>query len=439
MIPNRRAAFHTLGCKLNFAETSTLARDLEESGYARVEFKEQADVYVINTCSVTEQANRKCRNAVSRALRRNPEAKVVVVGCYAQLKPEEITKIPGVDLVLGASEKFKLANHLESIEEKQDATAMVERISKAKDFFPSYSLGERTRSFLKIQDGCDYFCAFCTIPLARGKSRNTSVSETVEKAQEVITKGAKEIVLTGVNIGDFGQGKGESFYDLIQELDKLQELQRIRISSIEPNLLSNDIIEFVSKSERFMPHFHIPLQSGTDELLTAMKRKYDRALYTSRVEKIRALMPHACLGVDVIVGFPGESDQKFEETFTYLQELDVSYLHVFTYSERPNTAAVQMEGVVPAEKRAERSKRLRVLSRKKKEHFYRQFESAEVEVLFEDSEIDGTIQGYSKNYLRVALPFDEKLVNQSIHLKLGSLSSDLIYSTQNTSELESIG
>ncbi|MDA9819860.1 tRNA (N(6)-L-threonylcarbamoyladenosine(37)-C(2))-methylthiotransferase MtaB [Salibacteraceae bacterium] len=438
MIPNKRAAYHTLGCKLNFAETSTLARDLEESGYARVGFDERADVYVINTCSVTEQANRKCRNAVGRALRRNPEAKVVVVGCYAQLKPDEITKIPGVDLVLGASEKFKLAEHLENIEKNGSATAMVERISKAKDFFPSYSMGDRTRSFLKIQDGCDYFCAFCTIPLARGKSRNATVSETLEKAREVVAQGAKEIVLTGVNIGDFGQGKGGSFFDLVKALDEIEGIERIRISSIEPNLLSDDIIEFVSKSKRFMPHFHIPLQSGSDELLHSMKRKYDQALYTSRVKKIKSSMPNACIGVDVIVGFPGENNEKFEETFEYLKELDVSYLHVFTYSERPNTAALQLEGVVPMEKRSERSKRLRILSRKKKEHFYRQFEGQEVEVLFEDSENEGMIQGYSENYLRVELPFDAKLANQSIKLKLAELNSDLVYSSLYSPSFESI-
>jgi threonylcarbamoyladenosine tRNA methylthiotransferase MtaB len=435
MILNRRAAYHTLGCKLNFAETSSIARDLEGEGFARVGFDEVADLYVINTCSVTELANRKCRNAVSRALRRNPEASVVVVGCYAQLKPEEITEIPGVDLVLGASEKFNISKHLEELDRGEKGVAKVERISKARDFFPSYSMGDRTRSFLKIQDGCDYFCAFCTIPLARGKSRNADIESTVLKAKEVIENGAKEIVLTGVNIGDFGQGKGETFFDLIRALDELEGLERFRISSIEPNLLSNEIIDFVSKSKKFMPHFHIPLQSASDELLISMKRKYDQKLYTSRVETIKKKMPHACIGVDVIVGFPGETDEIFEQSFDYIKDLDVSYLHVFTYSVRPNTLAIQLEGVVPNEKRAERSKRLRVLSNKKKEYFYRQFEGQEVEVLFEETDVDGFIQGYSNNYLRCQLPFDSKLVNTVQKVRLEKLNSELVFESKIPEEI----
>ena len=344
------AAYYTLGCKLNFSETSTISQSLTDSGYAKVEFDSGADVYVINTCSVTESANKKCRNIVRKALNYNPEAFVVVIGCYAQLKPQEIADIKGVDLVLGANEKFNVGDYLNDLHKRPEAQILANEIKETKEFVPGFSTTDRTRSFLKIQDGCNYFCSFCTIPLARGRGRNASIKDTLEKANELAKTDVKEVVLTGVNIGDFGYGTEENFFGLIQELDKIEDVERFRISSIEPNLLSNEIIEFVSKSQRFVPHFHIPLQSGSDVLLKSMRRRYDSSLYVSRVEKIKELMPDACIGVDVIVGFPGETDELFLETYNYLNELDISYLHVFTYSERPGTlAAKKMIDDVPFE------------------------------------------------------------------------------------------
>ncbi len=408
-----------MGCKLNFSETSTIARDLEEAGFARVDFDEQADVYVINTCSVTDNADKKCRNIIRKAKRINPNSFVVVIGCYAQLKPQEIADIEGVNLVLGANEKFNLPKHLEKLSPDVENKHISGRIGAVRDFYPSFSKGDRTRTFLKIQDGCDYFCSFCTIPLARGKSRNASIQETLKQAREAISAGAREIVLTGVNIGDFGQGGEENFFQLIKSLDQLEGLDRFRISSIEPNLLSDEIIEYVSSSDKFMPHFHIPLQSGNDELLIAMKRKYDRALYTSRVEKIKTLMPHACIGVDVIVGFPGETEGHFLDTYEYLNNLPISYLHVFTYSERANTVAPKMEDTVEWSVRLERSKRLRILSQKKKAAFYNSQEGTAQRVLIEDLEEDGYRFGFTENYVKVRLDAKSTQANEILEVELG--------------------
>jgi threonylcarbamoyladenosine tRNA methylthiotransferase MtaB len=361
-------AYHTLGCKLNFSETSTIARSLDEEGYAKIHFDNGADIYVINTCSVTEQADKKCRNIVRKALSFNPNALVFVIGCYAQLKPKEIASIEGVDFVLGANEKFNISKYLTNPKKNIDTVIKNKHIKETNTFIPGYSLGDRTRSFLKIQDGCNYFCSFCTIPLARGKSRSGTIEQTLLKAKELANENVKEVVLTGVNIGDFGNGSNENFYELIQELDKIEEIDRFRISSIEPDLLNSRIINFVSQSTRFVPHFHIPLQSGSDELLKKMRRRYNTQLYRERIELIKHLMPDACIGADVIVGFPGESDEEFNKTMDFLIELPLSYLHVFTYSERANTTATRMKDIVPIATRKERSKQLRNLSEKKKSH-----------------------------------------------------------------------
>ncbi|MFT5920065.1 MAG: threonylcarbamoyladenosine tRNA methylthiotransferase MtaB, partial [Granulosicoccus sp.] len=363
-----RVAFHTLGCKLNFSESSTIARQLVNEGFERVDPKEVSDVYVINTCSVTEKADSQCRSIVRQCLRKNPNAFVAVIGCYAQLKPESIVSIPGVDVVLGANEKFNLSKYLGDLEKKTEVGIHSCEIKDVKEFVPSFSSADRTRTFLKVQDGCDYFCSFCTIPLARGRSRSTSIAETLKEAELAATSGVKEIVLTGVNIGDFGAGTDENFLGLAKELDNINDVDRFRISSIEPNLLSNEIIDFVSTSNKFVPHFHIPLQSGNDELLSRMRRRYDSSLYKSRIERIKEVMPDACIGVDVIVGFPGETEERFMDTYNFLNELPVSYLHVFTYSERPNTTAIRMsEDVVPIDVRKERNRMLTILSEKKKQ------------------------------------------------------------------------
>ena len=419
MISNKKVSLYTLGCKLNFSETSSIARMFEEEGFARVEFNETPDVYVINTCSVTENADKKCKQLVKRALKVNPNAFVAIIGCYAQLKPEEIAQIKGVDMVLGASEKFKIVEHFSSLKKKETTTVHASKIKEVKEFIPSYSKGDRTRSFLKIQDGCDYFCTFCTIPLARGKSRNNSVEETIKIAKEVALTNVNEVVLTGVNIGDFGQGTAENFYTLVQELDKVEGIERFRISSIEPNLLSNDIIRFVSRSHKFMPHFHIPLQSGSNKILGAMRRKYQKELYADRVQTIKELMPHACIGVDVIVGFPGETEADFLETYHFLNELPVSYLHVFTYSERQNTTANKMEEVVPKKVRSERSKMLHILSAKKKRQFYAENIGIASRVLFEQEEHEGYLHGFTENYVKVKMPYLAALENtiQTIQLK----------------------
>ncbi|MGB0887846.1 MAG: tRNA (N(6)-L-threonylcarbamoyladenosine(37)-C(2))-methylthiotransferase MtaB [Vicingaceae bacterium] len=414
MNSNRKVSLYTLGCKLNFSESSTVARMFEEEGFARVDFNDSPDVFVINTCSVTENADKKCKQLVKKALKINPDAFVAIIGCYAQLKPEEIAEIYGVDMVLGASEKFKIVEHFQNLEKKEQAAVFASKIKEVNEFVPSYSKGDRTRSFLKIQDGCDYFCTFCTIPLARGKSRNHSVAETVKVAKEVALTAAKEVILTGVNIGDFGQGKegAETFFDLIKELDKIEGIERYRISSIEPNLLANDIIEFVAQSDKFMPHFHIPLQSGSNKILKAMRRKYLKELYVERVARIKELMPHACIGVDVIIGFPGETEEDFLETYNFLNELDVSYLHVFTYSERQNTTAIKMDGVVPKVERSKRSKMLHILSNKKKRYFYEQFIGKENTVLFESEQHEDYLNGFTDNYIKVRVPFSEDLQNQ---------------------------
>jgi len=418
------AAYYTLGCKLNFSETSTISQSLSDSGYAKVEFDSGADVYVINTCSVTESANKKCRNIVRKALNYNPEAYVIVIGCYAQLKPQEIADIKGVDLVLGANEKFNVGDYLNDLQKRQYTHILSNEIKETKEFVPGFSTTDRTRSFLKVQDGCNYFCSFCTIPLARGRSRNASIKDTIAKAKELAKTDVKEVVLTGVNIGDFGYGTDENFFGLIQELDKIADVERFRISSIEPNLLSNEIIEFVSKSKRFAPHFHIPLQSGSDILLKSMRRRYESSLYVSRVEKIKELMPDACIGVDVIVGFPGETDEEFMKTYNFLNDLPVSYLHVFTYSERDNTTALRMEGIVPKDVRKARSNMLRILSEKKKRVFYEANVTLEEKVVFEGSEDTGFMHGFTTNYVKVKTAFNPLMVNQSAKVKMTKLNKD---------------
>jgi threonylcarbamoyladenosine tRNA methylthiotransferase MtaB len=422
----KKVAFYTLGCKLNFSETSTIARLFEDAGFAKVEFEDTPDVYVINTCSVTENADKKCKQLVKRAQKINPEAFIVIVGCYAQLKPEEIAKIPGVDMVLGANEKFNILEHLENKDSKlEKAEVSFDNIKNTKDFVPSYSFGDRTRSFLKVQDGCDYFCTFCTIPLARGKSRNASVAETVIEAEKIAQTAVKEVVLTGVNIGDFGQGEGENFFDLIKELDNIEGIDRFRISSIEPNLLSNEIIDFCLKdSKRFVPHFHIPLQSGSDRLLKLMRRKYERALYAERVAQIKSIRPDACIGVDVIVGFPGETDEDFMDSVNFLKGLDISYLHVFTYSERANTGAPKLGEKVPMEVRRERSKQLHLLSDRKKRQFYTENIGTERTVLFEHEEDEGIMYGFTENYVKVKFPYQHELTNTFQKIRLTEIDRD---------------
>ena len=418
MVLGQKAAFHTLGCKLNFSETSTLARQLEESGYARVHIDDAPNVVVINTCSVTDQADAKCRNAVRRAMQSNSEAFVVVVGCYAQLKPEEIASIEGVDLVLGAGEKFNLIQHLATLQNKGEGRAIAGEIKEVKDFIPGHSSGDRTRSFLKVQDGCNYFCAFCTIPLARGRSRSATVAATLQQAEKAVAAGAKEIVLTGVNIGDFGTAHGETLLDLAMALDRLDGAERFRISSIEPNLLTDDLIDFVATSRKFQPHFHIPLQSGSDKVLGAMRRRYRTDLYRSRIQHIREVLPTAGIGVDVIVGFPGESDQDFMDTVDFIKSLSCSYLHVFTYSERPNTTALRIDDVVPVPVRKQRNKILRNLSLKMQRAHYEQGLGRPHQVLVEDATEDGLRMGYTPNYIRVAVPFDQAQGNQVVPVHL---------------------
>ncbi len=408
-----RVAIHTLGCKLNFSESSTIVRQLEDNGFSRVDFSDEADIYIINTCSVTDNADKKCRTTVKSVLKQNPEAYVVVIGCYAQLKPKEISEIPGVDMVLGAAEKFNMIEHLHTLKKEEEAIVFNKNIKETQDFVPAFSYGDRTRSFLKVQDGCDYFCSFCTIPLARGKSRNATVAETVAKAKEVAATDIKEVVITGVNIGDFGadQEYAETFYDLIVELDKVEGIERYRISSIEPNLLSNEIIDFVAASDKFVPHFHIPLQSGDDEILTKMRRKYLSDLYVDRISRIKEQMPNSCIGVDVIVGFPGETEEHFLTTYNFLNALDISYLHVFPYSERNNTTAKKMQGKVTKAEKTERAQRLRILSAKKKRYFYETQVGREMEVLWEEEKQGESMQGFSENYIRFEAPYDATRVN----------------------------
>ena len=425
MISGGTVAFHTLGCKLNFSETSTVARQLSEGGFARVNIDESPDVVVINTCSVTDNADSKCRNFVRRSLKSNPIAYIVVIGCYAQLKPEEIAAIDGVDLVLGANEKFNLPSMLIDLSKKDSGLGEIRvgEIKEVRDFIPGFSSGDRTRTFLKVQDGCDYFCAFCTIPLARGRSRSGTIAQTLDSAREAIKRGAKEIVLTGVNIGDFGKANGESLLELIQELDKLEGgIERYRISSIEPNLLSEDIIDFVADSTKFMPHFHIPLQSGSDEILSTMRRRYRSDLYRSRVDYIRKKMPHAGIGVDVIVGFPGESDSRFKDTYDFVNSLNISYLHVFTYSERPNTTALRIDDVIPVQTRQNRNKMLRILSLKKQREHYEKFIGSISQVLIESSEDEDLVFGYTPEYVRVAVNLNTVSRNTTTSLLLNTIN-----------------
>ena len=415
--PTKRIAFHTMGCKLNLSETGTISRDFIQHGFQKVSYKEKADIYVLNTCSVTENANKEARKLIRQAKRRNPDSSIAIIGCYAQLKPNEISKIKGVDLVLGAKEKFNLLTHLEKLDIK-DKTKIVESdIGGINSFKPSYSSAERTRSFLKIQDGCNYTCSFCTIPLARGKSRSDSIKNTMETAKKITNRGAREIVLTGVNIGDFGNGTTETFYDLIQQLDTINELDRIRISSIEPNLLSTQIIDFCATSKKIMPHFHIPLQSGSNKILQSMRRRYNRELYEEKIIKIKNLIPEACIGVDVIVGFPGETDSEFYKTYDYLKDLDISYLHVFSYSERENTEAIKIKDVVNFEERAERSKMLHILSNKKTHLFNDKFLNSNRLVLFESIK-NGKVIGHTDNYIQVQVDGDSKLINKILPVNL---------------------
>lgn len=421
----QKVALHTLGCKLNFSEGSTITRQFIAAGYARVGMDEAPDVFVLNTCSVTENADKKCAQLVRKVKRSNPNAFVAIIGCYAQLKPKEIAQMDGVDIVLGANEKFDLIRHIEEFDAAQGlGQVSASDIMHTKDFVPSYSHGDRTRSFLKVQDGCDYFCSFCTIPLARGTSRSHTIEETLKVAHEVAATEVKEVVLTGVNIGDFGKGRDEDFLGLIRELDTIEGINRYRISSIEPNLLSNEIIEFVADSNKFVPHFHVPLQSGSNELLKSMRRRYERELYADRVAKIKELMPHCCIGVDVIVGYPGETNAHFNQTLEFLKDLPVSYLHVFTYSERANTTAVRMEGVVPMNVRNERSKMLRILSEKKKRAFYNEHMGTTRPALMETEEHEGYLHGFTDNYIKVTLPAKENLGNSLVMVTIGDQVRD---------------
>ena len=409
----KRVAFHTLGCKLNFSETATISRDFLHHGFEKVNYRDKADIYVLNTCSVTENADKEARKFIRQVKQRNPNSSVAVIGCYAQLKPNDIAAIDGVDIVLGAEEKFNLLNHLDSINLNGSTKVIQSEIDHVHKFTPSYSSSERTRSFLKIQDGCDYTCSFCTIPLARGQSRSDTISNTLKVAKEVAETDTREIVLTGINIGDYGKGSSETFFDLIQQLDLLDGIDRIRISSIEPNLLTNEIIEFCASSKIIMPHFHVPLQSGSDKILGAMRRRYKRDLYVNRITRIKQTIADACIGVDVIVGFPGETEKDFLDTYNFLNELDISYLHVFTYSERPNTDAIEMSEIVSKEIRRERSKMLHILSDKKRRFFHDQFISKYRPVLFENIK-NGKLLGHTDNYIQIQMEGGSELIN-SIH------------------------
>jgi threonylcarbamoyladenosine tRNA methylthiotransferase MtaB len=427
----KKVAFYTLGCKLNFSETSTIGRQFEQRGFEKVEFSDKPDIFIINTCSVTDNADKKCRKIVREAQLINPDGFVAIIGCYAQLKPREIAEIPGVDAVLGAAEKFRLLDLLDTFEKQPrteaQARVLASEISQANTFNNAYSYGDRTRTFLKVQDGCNYNCSFCTIPLARGKSRSNSIENILASAREIAATDIKEVVLTGVNIGDFGIQEGrrhERFIDLVQALDEVEGIERFRISSIEPNLLSNEVIEFVAQSKRFVPHFHIPLQSGSNEILKAMYRRYQRELYAERVATIKELMPHCCIGVDVIAGFPGETEEHFLETYQFLNELPVSYLHVFTYSERANTPAAKLSSVVPMKERNRRSRMLRSLSEKKKRFFYEESLGRQATVLFEDDVVEGRMHGFTENYIRVTAKYDPMLINELKPVQLTGLTAE---------------
>ena len=424
---SKKVAFYTLGCKLNYSETSTIGRQFENAGFQTVNFTDQADVYVINTCSVTDHADKKCRKVVKEALKYSPGAYIAIVGCYAQLKPQEIAEIPGVDVVLGAAEKFQLVEHISDLTKKSKPEIYNSPIEETQTFIGSYSFGYRTRTFLKVQDGCDYSCTFCTIPLARGASRSNTITEVIKQAEEIAASGVKEIVLTGVNLGDFGIRNGQRedrFFDLVKALDEVEGIDRIRISSIEPNLLSDDIIEFVASSKRFVPHFHIPLQSGSNKILGLMRRRYRRELYAERVSKIKSLMPDCCIGVDVIVGFPGETREDFLDTYQFLNDLEISYLHVFTYSERENTPAAEMADTVPGAQRADRSKMLHILSDKKRRFFYESQLGKTAEVLFEADQKSGYMHGFTRNYVKVKAPYDPILINELKAVELVNIAAD---------------
>ena len=430
MNAEKKVAFYTLGCKLNFSETSTIARTFTSEGFERVEFEEKADIYVINTCSVTDNADKRFKSIVKNALKQNDEAFLIAIGCYAQLKPEELAAVDGVDLVLGATEKFNVTSYINDLTKNNLGEVHSCEISDADFYVGSYSIGDRTRAFLKVQDGCDYKCTYCTIPLARGISRSDTVQNVLDNAKEISSKGIKEIVLTGVNIGDYGKGEfgnkkhEHTFLDLVKELDKVEGIHRLRISSIEPNLLKDETIDFVSTSSSFVPHFHIPLQSGSDELLKKMKRRYLKDTYTNRVSRIKETMPNACIGVDVIVGFPGETDALFLETYNYLNDLDISYLHVFTYSERPNTKAIALNGVIPKKVRAKRSKMLRGLSAKKRRAFYESQLGNSLTALFESENKEGYIHGFTENYVKVKTPWNPELVNSLHTITLTEIDED---------------
>jgi len=436
----KKVAFYTLGCKLNYSETSTIARQFEQRGFQKVDFNDTPDIFIINTCSVTENADKKCRKLVREAQKVSPDGFVAIIGCYAQLKPQEISEIPGVDAVLGASEKFQLLDLLGTFEKKktsasdkkankEKAQVYVQEVCHVQDFEASYSIGDRTRTFLKVQDGCNYNCSFCTIPLARGKSRSDTVANIVKRAEEIAQTEVKEIVLTGVNTGDFGIQNGrrvERFIDLCKALDQVEGIERFRISSIEPNLLSDEVIEFVAQSQKFVPHFHIPLQSGNDRLLELMRRRYRRDLYIERIQKIKKLMPHCCIGVDVIVGFPSETEADFLDTYQFLNELDISYLHVFTYSERADTAALEIKPVVPMKVRNERSKMLRILSDKKRRYFYEQQVGKDFTVLFENDIENGNVHGFTENYVRVQAKYDPVLINELKSIRLVNINEKML-------------
>jgi threonylcarbamoyladenosine tRNA methylthiotransferase MtaB len=426
----KKVAFYTLGCKLNFSETSTIARNFQDEGFDRVDFEEVADIYVINTCSVTDNADKQFKHIVKKAMKLNNKAFVAAVGCYAQLKPEELAAVDGVDLVLGATEKFKITDYINDLTKNDMGEVHSCEIEEADFYVGSYSIGDRTRAFLKVQDGCDYKCTYCTIPLARGISRSDALENVLKNASDISKQGIKEIVLTGVNIGDYGKGEfgnkkhEHTFLDLVQALDKVEGIERLRISSIEPNLLKNETIEFVSNSRTFVPHFHIPLQSGSNDILKKMKRRYLREVYTERVNKILEVMPHACIGVDVIVGFPGETDENFLETYNFLNEMDISYLHVFTYSERDNTEAAELPDVVPMNVRNKRSKMLRGLSVKKRRAFYESQIGTNRTVLFESENKEGYIHGFTENYVKVKTPWNPELANTLHEINLTKIDDD---------------
>ena len=423
----KKVAFYTLGCKLNFSETSAIGRQFNEAGFQSVSFTDNADIFIINTCSVTYHADKKCRKVVQEALKHSPHAYIAIVGCYAQLKPEEISRIPGVDIVLGAAEKFRIIEYISDLTKEGKTKVFNQPIEQTREFIPSFSFGDRTRTFLKVQDGCDYICTFCTIPLARGNSRSDTIPHVIQQAKEVAASGVKEIVLTGVNLGDFGIRNGDRedrFFDLVKALDNVEGIDRIRISSIEPNLLSDEIIGFVAASKKFVPHFHIPLQSGSNKILGLMRRRYQRELYAERVALIKKLIPDCCIGVDVIVGFPGETREDFIDTYNFLNDLEISYLHIFNYSERDNTPAASMKGKVPGSQRSDRSKMLHILSDKKRRAFYQTQVGKPAAVLFEADHKEGFMHGFSRNYVKVKTPYDPLLVNELRDVKFEIIASD---------------